>query len=932
MSKTGKMKKRLSKKRTKQTAPRSPPKRGGVKKTLWENKEAKNELEKSLSLLRATCESTADGLLVVDVNGKIVNCNRKFVEMWRIPEPIVASRDDNRALAFVLDQLKDPHAFLKKVRELYALPDAESYDVLEFKDGRVFERYSKPQQISGKSVGRVWSFHDSTKRKEAEDALAKERNLLRTFIDNVPDNIYVKDTEGHYLMDNAAHQRFLGIASEKEVLGKTVFDFFPRELAARYDADDRTVIQTGQPIINKEEPIVNKAGQRRRLLTTKIPLRNVDGAITGLTCISRDISDHKEMEENVRTSRDYARNMIDSSIDMIISVDGERKITEFNKTAEKTFGYSREEILGKSVDVLYADPQEGIQAHQTTIKKGECIVEIHNKSRDGRIFPCLLSSSILRDSRGETVGVMGISQDISDRRKMEETLRETSHTLQGLVQSSPLAIIVIDSKGHVKSWNKSAERIFGWKETEVVGHPLPYVPEDQRDKSRAMIESTFNGGMQTGVELRRLKKDGSLIDVALWTAPLKNTRGEIVALVGMFADITERKRMEEAVLQAQKIESLGMLAGGVAHDFNNIIGAVMGYSDLILRKLSSDDPIRSKVEAIRSASQKAAQITRQLLAFGRRQLLQPKVVDLNRHIHEMVEMSQRLIGENIEVTMISSEGDALIKVDPNYLDQVIMNLVVNARDAMPDGGKLTLQAAKVELDAEYAAQHANVLPGPYVMLSVKDTGHGMTPEVRARIFEPFFTTKDPGKGTGLGLSTVFGIVRQSGGHFDVQSKPGDGSTFTLYFPQSFEPLEEVIDRKTTPEAPRGSETILLVEDEEIVRKMAREILAGQGYTVLEARNGDEALKTVHQSSKPIHLLFTDIVLPGMSGVDLADHIHALSPKTKVLFTSGHAERSTFHFGLLDPAIKFLIKPYDVFTLAMKIREVLDGTQGVSGKQ
>jgi len=394
-------------------------------------------------------------------------------------------------------------------------------------------------------------------------------------------------------------------------------------------------------------------------------------------------------------------------------------------------------------------------------------------------------------------------------------------------------------------------------------------------------------------------------------------------------ELAERKRAEaalhkseEQLRQAQKMEAIGRLSGSVAHDFNNLLSVILSYSDLLLSDLKPIDPLRGDIESIRRAGEKAADLTRQLLAFSRQQVLAPRVLDLNGVLSESEKMLRRLVGEDIEVVTHYARTLSRVKVDPGQIDQVLLNLVINARDAMPDGGKLTIETKEVELDESYTSEHFGVARGPHVMLAVSDTGFGMDQQTQARIFEPFFTTKEVGKGTGLGLSTVFGIVKQSGGHIWVYSEPGGGSTFKLYFPVS-EAEDSELPEIIAPLTLQGTETILLVEDQDEVRRVAQAILRRYGYHVIEARNAGEALLTCERHPRTIHLLLTDVVMPQLSGRELAERLSAVRPEMKVLYMSGYTENVIVHHGILDSGIAYLQKPIVPELLARRVREVLD---------
>jgi len=387
----------------------------------------------------------------------------------------------------------------------------------------------------------------------------------------------------------------------------------------------------------------------------------------------------------------------------------------------------------------------------------------------------------------------------------------------------------------------------------------------------------------------------------------------------------EKTALQEQLRQSQKMEAIGKLAGGVAHDFNNLLTVIHGYSELILKSLDQSSRLRQDVQEILNASERASSLTRQLLAFSRKQVLQPKVLDLNDHVPNMDKMLRRMIGEDVELVTLLAKDLGRIKADPGQIEQVILNLAVNAKDAMLNGGKLTIETANVKLDKSYARSHIGVTPGHYVMLSVSDTGAGMTPEIKERIFEPFFTTKEEGKGTGLGLSTVYGIVQQSGGNVWVYSEPGVGTTFKIYLPTIEEDTESLRPTALSTKPMQGFETILLVEDEETVRKLACTVLQKYGYTVLEAPNGEEALRIVQgQNGNPIHLMVTDVVMPGMSGRQLAERLVSLWPKLKVLYMSGYTDNAIVHHGVLDPGIAYIQKPFAPDALASKVREILDG--------
>jgi signal transduction histidine kinase/CheY-like chemotaxis protein len=433
-------------------------------------------------------------------------------------------------------------------------------------------------------------------------------------------------------------------------------------------------------------------------------------------------------------------------------------------------------------------------------------------------------------------------------------------------------------------------------------------------------------------EFRIVRNDGSLRWIRARVFPIKNDAGKTYRQAGIAEDITEQKQLAEQFRQAQKMEAVGQLAGGIAHDFNNLLTAIGGYTDFVLEQVEPDSRLRVDVEEIKKATERAAGLTRHLLAFSRRQVMQPVVLNLNELVGGMKGMLGRLIGENIELVTAGAPNPAPVRVDPHQFEQVIMNLAVNARDAMTEGGRLIIETANLELDEAFVQQHVGAQPGPHVMLAVSDTGTGMSPEVQKHLFEPFFTTKERGKGTGLGLPTVYGIVKQSGGYISVYSEPGRGSCFKIYLPQVVQPAPEKPAKPAAPAPVKttgGVETILLVEDEEAVRALAAKILRAKGYTVLEAGDGQEAQTVLKEHKEDLDLLLTDVVMPKMGGPELAKWARGARRGLKVLFMTGYTDHSAFKDGSLPPGTGLIQKPFSPQALAQKVREILDSAKGTS---
>jgi PAS domain S-box-containing protein len=487
--------------------------------------------------------------------------------------------------------------------------------------------------------------------------------------------------------------------------------------------------------------------------------------------------------------------------------------------------------------------------------------------------------------------------------------------------------------GTITSWNAGAVRLFGHAAEKVVGRRFDVVvPAERLDEDRALLRRVANGERINELETVRCRADGSEVAVSISLAPLLDSAGKVVGASRTARDLTAERnaelalrRTEDQLRQAQKMEAVGRLAGGIAHDFNNILSVILSYSEMILGELKADDPLAADMEEIRTAGQRAADLTRQLLMFSRRQILAPMVLDLNHLLANMAKMLTRLLGEDVDFVSVPAPGLGRVRADPSNIEQVIMNLVVNARDAMPTGGRVTIQTANVVLDAEYAREHLGSKPGPHVMLAVTDTGVGMDKATQARIFEPFFTTKGPGKGTGLGLSTVFGIAQQCGGSVCVHSEPGKGTRFEVYLPRD----EADLDRpsaEASPVALLGCETILLVEDEDQVRTVAHGILERNGYRVIVARSSREALELCEEEAAGIHihLLLTDVVMPEMGGMDLAKRLTTARPDLKVLCMSGYTDDSIVRHGVLESGIAFLQKPFTPESLTRKVRDVLNG--------
>jgi two-component system cell cycle sensor histidine kinase/response regulator CckA len=637
--------------------------------------------------------------------------------------------------------------------------------------------------------------------------------------------------------------------------------------------------------------------------------------------------ERKSAEEALRASEHRKTAIVQSALDCIVSFDLDGRIVEFNPAAERAFGIPQDEALGREVvgliipETLSASHKQGIALYTATnlSMAGGQRVELTALHSSGHEFP--VEAAISRINIDGRPMFTAFLRDISERRRAERITSE----LAAVVANSNDAIIGCKIDGTIRSWNVGAENIYGWNADEAIGRPLEMLmPPDKQDECVRMLATVRRGESLANYETARLRKDGRKISVSLTDSPILDPEGKVTGLSSIARDITERKRLEEELLQSQKMEAVGRLAGGIAHDFNNILTAILGYSDLLIGQIESRHWMYRHLAEIRKAADFAAALTHQLLAFSRRQPLYLRVFAVNETVRNMQKMLQRVIGEHIKIRTEMTADVGLVKADPSQLEQVLLNLCVNARDAMPGGGAITITTQELTYFPD-GDEAVNEMPaGVYVKLSVRDTGTGISPDVIKHIFEPFFTTKAQGQGTGLGLATCYGIVKQSGGYIDVESTVGNGATFSIYLPSVNEAGEKSAARKEGGQLAGGSETILYVEDESSVRRLTSHVLRRLGYTVLEAGDAQQARAVIEaRGNLPIDLLFSDVVLPDCGGKEIADWLGERQPGVRLLFTSGYVDEAVLVQYGIDRATAFLQKPFAPGELACMVRDVLD---------
>jgi two-component system, cell cycle sensor histidine kinase and response regulator CckA len=630
----------------------------------------------------------------------------------------------------------------------------------------------------------------------------------------------------------------------------------------------------------------------------------------------------RELEKNLS----LLQGITEGTTDAVFVKDLDGRYRMINSAGARFLGHNVEEVIGKTDMELFM-PENGraiMERDRQVIQSGETQTYEEAGTAGGVARIYLSNKGPFRDPNGQVIGLLGVCRDITDRKRVEEEIRVSQQKLRTHFEHTPLAVVEWDLEFRVTAWNPSAERIFGYTREEAMGQHASFIvpPQFRRHVDQLWTELlNQTGGTRSTND--NVTKGGRHISCEWYNTPLVDDSGRVLGVASLAQDVTERVGLEERLRQSQKMEAVGRLAGGVAHDFNNLLTVILGYAQILADGVPAGSRLSDSTGQIKSAAERAAGITRQLLAFSRKQVLSPRIINLNDTMMNLDSLLRRLIGEDIEVLTVAESDLGSVKADPGQIEQVLMNLALNARDAMPHGGKLTLETANVQLDETYASEHQPISPGRYVMLAVSDTGQGMSPEVQARIFEPFFTTKEVGKGTGLGLSMVYGIVKQSGGYIWVYSEADRGTTFKIYFPCVDQAAETLVADKSPNSALRGTETILLVEDDPQLRQLSSSVLAHCGYRLLVADGPEQGLAIGKANHKDIRLLITDVVMPGMNGRQLAEQIVRESPRTRVLYISGYTNNAIVHYGVLDKGLWFLPKPFTLAALIGKVREVLD---------
>jgi two-component system cell cycle sensor histidine kinase/response regulator CckA len=627
----------------------------------------------------------------------------------------------------------------------------------------------------------------------------------------------------------------------------------------------------------------------------------------------------------------YSR-MIHASPDAItLRTLPERRYLEINEGFTRLTGYTAEDAIGKTSSELGLWVEsEGREATLRTLEREGQIYEdeFQFRTKSGEVRWGQLAA--VRFVLNRKPLMLSITHDITNLKRVEAALRQSEADQRSLVEEAPYGIYRVTLEGRLLQVNPALVRMLGYESQAALLAKDQDIYADPNRRDQLLREFWQRENFREA-EAEWKKKDGHVITVRLTGRPVSKANTKIAYFEVFVEDITERRRLERQILQSQKMDAIGRLAGGVAHDFNNLLGVILGHSEILGERIAQQSQLRKSAEAIRSAAERAAALTAQLLAFSRKQLVEPKIIEVNAALQEMAKLVRRVLSEDIELILRLRADAGRVKIDPGQFDQVVMNLVVNARDAMPNGGKLILETAKLELDETYVRQHLGARPGTYLMLTVSDTGCGMDDATLSHIFEPFFTTKEQGKGTGLGLSTVYGIVKQAGAYIMPYSEPGEGTTMKIYFPAAEQEASIAQPARFKEDIPGGCEVILLVEDEPALRELARTILEEAGYQVIEAGEAEEALNIGMTSTTKIDLLLSDVVMPGMSGSELAKRLTSVRSDIKVVFVSGYSDDIVAHHGALIEGTSLLQKPFTKRNLLAKVRESLDAEHAVPSK-
>jgi PAS domain S-box-containing protein len=744
----------------------------------------------------------------------------------------------------------------------------------------------------------------------------------RRLFESAKDGILILDAETGIVEDvNPFLVTMLGYSRE-QILGKAIWELgFFRDIVA--NQDNFTKLRMNEYIRYDDKPLETATGQKFDVeFVSNVYMVNGSRVIQ---CNIRDISERKRTEETLRASQQILEGILNAMPVRVFWKDTNLVYLGCNAVFARDAGFADpKDIIGKDdYQMGWRDQAELYRSDdRQVIESGasKFLVEEPQTTPEGKTITLLTSKVPLCGSKGEVIGVLGTYLDITERKQIEE-----AHAwLATAVEQAAEAIMITDATGRILYVNSGFERTSGYAREEAIGQNPRILKSGKQDAEfyRRMWAMLAAGEVWSG-RLINKRKDGTLYEEDGAISPMRDGAGKIVNYVAVKRDVTREAALEKQLRQAQKMEVVGKLAGGVAHDFNNILMAIGSYCELMMTKLADSDPMCEYVQEVLKSQKRGASLTAELLAFSRKQVLEPQVFDLGAVVSNMENLLQRLIGEDIDLMVLTGLEREMVEADPNQIEQVIMNLAVNSRDAMPQGGRLTIEISHEEFDEEYAKHHLDAKPGPYVKLSVSDNGHGMDKETLSHVFEPFFTTKDKEKGTGLGLATAYGIVTQSGGTIRAYSEPDKGTTFKIYLPRVLTTGKRAALEHANGTPMGGSETILLVDDNESIRSAVGELMKVRGYNVLLASGGKEAVEISRNHSGPIDVLVTDVVMPEMSGRDLAQQVSAERAGIKVLYMSGYTDEAVMRHGILSSDSAFLQKPAPMAALLRKVRDLLD---------